>query len=64
MKGREDGGMQVGVDVGDVLKSVGGRGSEAECAGRDSSVLGAMLQTTITAYTNNSWRAASINYHD
>ena len=42
MKGREDGGMQAGVDVGDVLKLVGGGGSEAGYAERDSSVLGAM----------------------
>lgn len=42
MKGRGDGGMQVDVDVGDVLKSAGSGGSEAERAGRDGSVLGAL----------------------
>jgi len=42
-KGREDGGMRVDVDVGDVLKSVGGGGGlEAEHAQRDSSAVGAL----------------------
>lgn len=42
MKGREDGGMQGGVDVGDVLNLAGSGGKEAEHAERDSSVGGAL----------------------
>ena len=42
MKGRGDGGMQVDVDVGDVLKFAGSGGSGAERAERDGSVLGAL----------------------
>lgn len=42
MKGRVDGGMQIGIDVGDVLDSAGSGGPAADEAERDSSVLGAM----------------------
>lgn len=42
MKSRDDGGMQADVDVGDVLKSAGSGGFEAEHVEGDSSVLGAL----------------------